>query len=563
MKSLILKNGYVFDPLNGIAGERADICIKDGIIVESLEERKAKVIDVSGKTVMPGGIDPHTHVAGGKVNAGRMLRPEDHTRFVSPKGRRTRSGTGFSIPTTFLTGYLYAEMGYTTLFTPAMPPMFAKHTHAEFNDLPMVDKGAFVLCDGNWFIMRYIKNGDLEKCAAYVAWLMEATKAYALKLVNPGGTEAWGWGGDVRSLDDPIPNFEITPKELISGLIEINEYLNLPHSLHLHTINLGRPGNYITALETLRIPRGRGKRRQLLHMTHLQFYCYGGSDWSTICSEAREVAEEVNRSDNVTIDTGSVTLDSTTTMTADGPMEYYLQSLTHLKWTNGNIEVETAMGITPFVYSPKMSASSVQWAIGLELPLLIKDPWKVMITTDHPNAGPFFRYPRLFAWLMSREYRERTLERVHPAAKERTELPSIEREYTLHDIAVATRAAPARALGLEKTKGHLGPGASGDVSVYDINPEEIDGRKYIEIERRFSKAAYTVKGGEVLVKDGEVARERFGNTFWVSPRRDQDYERELLKELDYFFRKFYSFTLTNYPVLSKELRNPVRMNPQV
>lgn len=430
MSSLILKNGFVFDPLNRVDGERMDLCIRDGRIVESVDEKKAMVIDVSGKTVMPGGIDLHTHVAGGKVNAGRMLRPEDHVRLVAAKGVNTRSGSGFSIPTTFLTGYLYAEMGYTTIFTPAMPPMFAKHTHAEFNDLPMVDKGAYVLCDGNWFIMRFIKNGDLKKCAAYIAWLMKATKAFALKLVNPGGTEVWGWGGDVRSLDDPIPNFEITPRELIRGLIEINEYLNLPHSLHLHTINLGRPGNYSTALDTIKIPRRRNEKRQLLHMTHLQFYCYGGEDWKTICSETRKVADEVNGSENVVVDTGSVTLDSTTTMTADGPMEYYLQSLTHLKWSNSNIEVETAMGVTPFVYSPKMSASSVQWAIGLELPLLIDDPWKVMITTDHPNGGPFFRYPRILAWLMSREYREKTLREVHPAAGKRTELPSIDREYT-------------------------------------------------------------------------------------------------------------------------------------
>lgn len=134
-------------------------------------------------------------------------------------------------------------------------------------------------------------------------------------------------------------------------------------------------------------------------------------------------------------------------------------------------------------------------------------------------------------------------------------------EYTLGEIAVITRAASARALGLADVKGHLGTGAQADVAVYDINPEKIDSRQYIKIERKFSKAVYTIKSGEVVVKDGEVVKNYYGNTYWVNPRLDREYEKELLGELDYFFRKFYSFTLTNYPVLSRELKNPVCMTP--
>lgn len=558
MTSLILKNGVVFDPLNGVRGEKMDLLIKDGRIVDELRERESRVIDVSNKMVMPGGIDIHTHIAGGKVNAGRTLRPEDHNQYSVGKSRFTRSGSGFSVPTTFLTGYLYAKMGYTTAFTPAMPPLFAKHTHAELKDTPIIDKGAFVLCDGNWFIMKFIKNGDIKKCAAYVSWLLKATRGYGLKLVNPGGTEAWGWGYDIRSLDEPIPSFDITPKELISGLIQVNECLNLPHSLHLHTINLGRPGNYTSALETLKIPKGTNSERQILHMTHLQFYCYGGEDWKTLCSETRKVTDAVNRCKNVVVDTGSITLDVTTTMTADGPMEYYLQSLTHLKWVNSNIEAETSMGVTPFVYSPNNSSSSIQWAVGLEVPLLVKDPWKVMITTDHPNGGPFFRYPRLIAWLMSREYREETLKEVHRAASQKTELPSLDREYTFEEIAIATRAAPAKALGL-KFKGHLGVGAQADVAVYDLNPYEVD--NYKEIEKTLSNAHYTIKDGNIVVKDGEVIENQEGSTYWVDPRHDPEFEEKLLTELDYFFRKYYSITLTSYPVTSQEISNPLCIQP--
>jgi len=79
--TIAIKNGYVFDPLNEINGEIMDIFIRDGKVVRELsaaELKDAKVIDVSGMTVMPGGVDSHSHVAGAKVNAGRSMRPEDH-----------------------------------------------------------------------------------------------------------------------------------------------------------------------------------------------------------------------------------------------------------------------------------------------------------------------------------------------------------------------------------------------------------------------------------------------------------------------------------------------------
>ena len=90
MTELLIKNGFVFDPLNGINGEKMDISIKDGKIVEKVSS-KAKVIDASGLTVMPGGVDIHTHIAGAEVNTGRIIRPEDHVKDVERKTAMTRT----------------------------------------------------------------------------------------------------------------------------------------------------------------------------------------------------------------------------------------------------------------------------------------------------------------------------------------------------------------------------------------------------------------------------------------------------------------------------------------
>lgn len=55
----ILKNGIVYDPANGVNGEKKDVMFKDDIIVDSVSDN-AKVIDVTDKIVMPAGVDPRT-----------------------------------------------------------------------------------------------------------------------------------------------------------------------------------------------------------------------------------------------------------------------------------------------------------------------------------------------------------------------------------------------------------------------------------------------------------------------------------------------------------------------
>jgi formylmethanofuran dehydrogenase subunit A len=129
----IIKNGLVYSPQNGFDGEKMDICIKDGKIVDQVSS-DANVIDAEGKIVMPGGVDPHAHIAGAKVNMGRMYRPEDSKKDVELGVSGGRSGSGFSVPSTFMTGQRYAQMGYTHVMEAAMPPLLARHTHEEFID---------------------------------------------------------------------------------------------------------------------------------------------------------------------------------------------------------------------------------------------------------------------------------------------------------------------------------------------------------------------------------------------------------------------------------------------
>ena len=522
---LLIRNGFVYDPINNINGDKMDIAIKDGKIVKKVDELNARQINASGMLIMPGGVDIHTHIAGSEVNSGRLLRPEDHFKDYERKTPETRSGVGRSIPSTFTTGYRYSRMGYTTIMNPSMPPLEAKHTHEELHDTPMLDKASYPLLGDWWFVLEHLSEGAIEECARYVAWIMNAVKGYAIKIVNPGGLEAWGSGTNVTSIDDQTPYFHITPREILRGLFKVNKLLNMPHTIHVHTNNLGKPGNYSTALDTMKcIEDLASENKPAIHITHCQFCAFKGSDWRDLSSGAEEIAKYVNNHSHVTLDMGQVIFTDTTTMTADGPFQFTLHELTGSKWVNHDVETETSGGIVPFRYRRKSYANAIQWSIGLELALLITDPWKIFLTTDHPNGGPFTSYPRIIAWLISQEARNASLKNIHKRARSRSLLPSISRELSFNEIAVITRAGQAKALGL-KNKGHLGLGADADIAVYKINPETTDPSKmYKKVRKAFRNTVYTVKGGEIVSKNGQILNHMNGSTMWLDVKVSEPFK---------------------------------------
>lgn len=561
---LLIKNGFVYDPINGVNGEKMDIAIRDGKIVENVNESKAMKIDASGMTVMPGGVDIHCHIAGSEVNTGRLLRPEDHFRDFERKTPNTRSGVGHSVPSTFTTGYRYARMGYTTIMNPSMPPLEAKHTHEELNDTPMVDKATYPLLGDWWFVLEYLRDGKIEECARYVAWMITTTKGYAIKIVNPGGLEAWGSGRNVNSIDDQVPYFGITPREILRGLCKVNKLLNLPHTIHVHTNNLGKPGNYLTALNTMKCVEDLASEgKPAIHITHCQFCAFKGSDWRTVKSGAEEIAKYVNNHPHVTLDMGQVIFTDTTTMTADGPFQYTLHELSGNKWVNHDVETETTSGIVPFRYRRKSYVHAIQWSTGLELALLVKDPWKIFMTTDHPNGGPFIYYPRIIAWFMSRKAREATLKKINPRAESRSLLPSTDRELSFYEIAIMTRAGQAKALGLED-KGHLGVGADADVAIYAINPETTDpSNKYKTVRKAFENAAYTIKGGKIVAKKGEILKHVEGATMWLDVQVSEPIK--ITEEMKRRFREYWTVEYENYPVTENylEVSHPITIKADV
>jgi formylmethanofuran dehydrogenase subunit A len=532
-----ITGGTVYDPANGVDGEVRDLWIAGGKIVAAPSDpaiRPHREIDASGMVVMPGGIDMHCHIAGPKVNAARKMRPEEKRKAeLLARTRLTHSGTMGSVPSTFATGYKYAGMGYTTAFDAAVPPLGARHAHEELEDTPCIDKGFYVLVGNNHYIMRSVKEREPQKLKAFIGWLLSAAKAFAPKLVNPGGVEVWKSrpSGNVSGLDSLVDHFEVTPRQIIGGVAQAAVELRLPHPVHIHCNNLGLPGNWVTTLETMRALEGHRA-----HITHIQFHSYGGGDGdeNTFNSKVVPLADYVNSHRNVTVDVGQVLFGETTSMTGDGPLGYFLSKVYGGKWFSSDTEMEAGCGITPIEYKNKSLIHGLQWAIGLEWYLMVNDPWQVVMSTDHPNGGSFLAYPQIIRMLMDRTYRADILKTCHPEVRKRCKLDELTREYSLNEIAIITRAGPARILGL-KNKGHLGPGADADITIY--TPHENQ-------ETMFEVPRMVIKGGRVVIEQGEMREPIAGSTLHVAP----EYDREVESDIQEWFERYYSIRWRNYPV---------------
>jgi formylmethanofuran dehydrogenase subunit A len=543
--SIILKNGYVYDPINNINGETLDISIKNGKIVEKTSA-KAEVIDASNMIVMPGAIDIHSHISSQSVNFGRMF-----TKSPSQTLNKTSQ-----------ISQEYIKQGYTLFIEAAVAAHLARHTHLEFQDIPYIDKAFLVLVGSDSHVMDFLKKDKIEECAAYLSWLLKSVKGYGLKLANPGGAEMWAWGKDTDSIEKQILGYNLSPLDIVTGLTRVNELLNLPHSIHIHPNHAGRPGNINTTIQTLESIQdieksSQVRRNQLIHLAHAQLHSYGGTDWENFESKSQTIVDYVNTHKQVELDLGQITFHTSTAIFPDGAYAYYLAKQAKSRWISHNIELQGSFGAVTLRFSPEQYIDAVKWTIGLEIALKMINPWQVQLSTDHPNMGLLTDYPKVISWLISKPARDEIIGTLHPDVQNNAILPYIEREYNLYEIAIITRASQAKSLGIDIQRGHLGIGALADVVVYNFDPKANDpSKEYKLLEKAFSHAEYVIKSGNPIIKKKIIDPNVFtGSTLWVDAKVNEDLGKKTLEDLEIKFERYSSINTPNLYVDSSYIKN--------
>ncbi|MDM0103499.1 formylmethanofuran dehydrogenase subunit A [Variovorax sp. J22R24] len=526
MSSMRLRGGRIVDPTQPSDTVR-DLCVQDGRIAALDPNHPADVeIDASGCVVMAGGIDMHTHIGGGKVNLARLLMPELHRANGNPIGLPANplelASCGGCAPGTLATGYRYVEMGYTAAFEPAMVASNARHAHMEMGDTPILDHGAYVMLGNDELFLELLSKGgegghNFETLRDYMGWTIHATKAMGVKVVNPAGISAFKFNQRKLDVDERHVHWQVTPRQVVHTLARALRELGVPHPLHIHGSNLGVAGNIESTLQTIDALEGLPA-----HLTHVQFHAYGTEGSKKFSSAALQLAEAVNANPNISVDVGQIMFGQTVTASGDTMRQHAQSGLASpRKWAGSDIECEAGCGVVPFRYREQSYVNALQWVIGLEIFLLVTDPWRVVLTTDHPNGGPFTSYPHLIRLLMDRSFREEQLAKLHPDVSANCALRSITRELSLREIAIMTRAAPARLLGLSD-RGHLGQGAAADIAVY---------REQADREAMFSTPEFVFKDGALVARGGRIAAVPTGGTHFVEPEYDRGIEKTLRKHL--------------------------------
>jgi formylmethanofuran dehydrogenase subunit A len=277
-----------------------------------------------------------------------------------------------------------------------------------------------------------------------------------------------------------------------------------------------------------------------IHLTHIQFHSYGTEGDRKFSSAAARIAEAINATPNASCDVGQILFGQTVTASGDTMAQYRNSGFASpRKFVVMDIECDAGCGVVPFRYRDKNFVNALQWAIGLELFLLVNDPWRVMLTTDHPNGAPFTTYPHLIRLLMDRSFRKDRLGQINPDARALSTLATLDREYTLYEIAILTRAAPAKLLGITDL-GHLGVGAAADVTVYRDDPDR---------ERMFTAPEYVFKNGELVVRDGKVVKVTWGRYHTVRP----DYDRGIERRLADHFAAYHTMRSTQLQIPDEEM----------
>ncbi|MDF2955637.1 amidohydrolase family protein [Candidatus Alkanophaga liquidiphilum] len=437
---LHVKNARVYDPINGINGELADIFIEDGVIVE--ETHPEKIIDAKGKAAMAGGIDVHSHVA----TYGLTL---------------ARFSLGF--PTLPQIAETYARLGFTHVNEPLASVITAAYTHHELSSIPLLDASTLAVLDMLDFL-KIVRESDEKEAKNAILFILDATKAITAKIYEPFVSLPLRI---MRRLGIEGMRMRLSTDTVLKFFSRLSGDDSVP-KIHLHaTPPLLKED--VSVLSTF-------------HISHLG---------TAINEENQEAAFKLLEL-QTPLDLGIFLDEHFRTA------EQNFRLATRREITPRGRFLSIAMNFSePLIISKseadRKNASEALQRTEMSLTLALRALNRlegVCFSTDSPNGSLFHDYPKIFAILLSRENRKELKERG-------VELPS--EEYTLYELAAITRSEPAAALRLD-AKGHLGVGADADVVLYDITEDTPPAL----LEKKLSNCEMLIKSGVLVIHNGKL-----------------------------------------------------------
>ena len=387
----------------------------------------------SGLVVMPGGVDMHCHIAGPKVNAARKMRPEQKRKAEKVVRTREHAQRHDGQRPEHLRHRLQVRRAGLHHRVRRRDSAARRAPRPRRVRRHALHRQGILRPHGQQPLRHGVDPAQGAGAAAIVRRLAVGSRQGLTR--RRSSTPAASRSGSSCRAATSTASTRTSRTSMSRRGRSSNEVaravdaLRLPHSVHLHCNNLGMPGNWRTTLETMKtLGDSRG------HLAHIQFHSYGGGegDENTFNSKVAELVEYVNTHPNLTVDVGQVLFGETTTMTARRtarllPEQRVQEQMVLVRHRDGSRAAASRRSSTRtrawcIPCSGRSGWSGICWS---------KDPWRVVMSTDHPNGGSFLAYPQIIQLLMDRTYRQDMLKLVHPAVLERSTLADLTREYSL------------------------------------------------------------------------------------------------------------------------------------
>jgi len=547
MTKLLVKNGFVFDPFNSIEGEKKDILIEDGKVVDKFgSSSDIKEIDAKGKTVIPAALEIHAHVASQQLNWVRLLGSNNQEFRNLWKGLT-------------LTNIAkdYISNGYTFILEANVFPSLTKQTIFDLQRLPVLDK-AFLLNTSNlWALELEFQKEMIEEGAVLLSNLLEKVKGFGLKAYNPFEAEYWNWKVVRKNLTEKGRLFNFTPMDVYEKLARFVEHLGLPHSVHAHIEGYESPSSKENLLATLDKVKSLGlkpnpkndfeiRRSQIFHLAHASSYNVDGDN--------SELIKFYNENQDFDMDLGFIGFNTINPLiTSDRHLINKLISSTESKkLIRASVESEGDSFATLRKFSKKKKEDCLMWANAIDLALNIS-PWQLQFSVNYPNYADITNLPEIASWLISNEARQQLIKDIDMNFLKDNTLISNEKVLTFNEFVILTRSSPAKSLGIGSIKGNLGIGADGDINILNLNLNDTDiSRDYEKFKSVLGNIEYVIKAGEIIKNQEKINLDRSGEILWASGKPEKEDTKSILKKKEDFYQKYYSNFYNSYTTTINE-----------
>ena len=526
MSKLIVKNGTVFDPMNKIEGEKKDILIEKGKIVEKFSNQSAiKEIDASNKTVIPAAIDIHSHIASQELNWVRLLGSNDKLFQNTWKGLTLTN-----------IAEQYIKNGYTFVLDANIFPSMVKHAIFNLTNLPVIDSGFLLNVSNLWPLELEFQKGMVKQASIFLSDLLSISKGFGLKVYNPFESENWNYQKTREDLNQGGRLYNFKPIDIYENLTKYAEYLAIPHSIHAHVEgyeNLEGQKNLMTVLNKIKSLGLDSKhdtnyeRSQIFHLAHASSYNVDGNN--------TELIQFFNDNINFDLDLGFIGFDPVNPLiTNDRILINSLQeSDPKYKIIRSAVELEGDTYATLRKFDKKNKVHCNLWKNAVELALTIKNKWQIQLSCNFPNYSKISNIPKIATWLMSQKAREEFSSGFN--------IESHKGSLTFNEFVIISRSSPGKSLGLGTYKGNLGIGADGDINILNLKLAKLDiENNYQVLEKELENIEYVIKGGKIIKNGDNIDLNSNGKIFWASGKVEEGEDKFVISKKRDYYQKYYS-----------------------